>query len=130
MMNTTLSFLTMKEEMGSKAAAIMKKFKERPDRPLAAILSLNTIANTVGAAGVGQQATIVFGSQWFGLVSAIVTLLILIFSEIIPKTIGSTYWKQMMPLCAYTIRALIYILYPIVLLIEWITRILPHSARP
>lgn len=129
MMNTTLSFLTMKEEEGNKAASIMKYFKERPERPLAAILSLNTIANTVGAAGVGQQATIVFGSQWFGLVSAIVTLLILIFSEIIPKTIGSTYWKQLMPICSYTIRALIYILYPIVLLIEWITHILPHSGE-
>lgn len=129
MMTTTLSFLTMKEETGSKAATIMKGFKEHPDRPLAAILSLNTIANTVGAAGVGQQATIVFGSQWFGLVSAIVTMLILIFAEILPKTIGTTYWKQLMPACAYTIRALIYVLYPIVLLIQWITKILPSSAE-
>lgn len=129
MMTTTLSFLTMKEETGSKAATIMKGFKEHPDRPLAAILSLNTIANTVGAAGVGQQATIVFGSQWFGLVSAIVTLLILIFAEILPKTIGTTYWKQLMPACAYTIRALIYVLYPIVMLIQWITKILPSSAE-
>lgn len=129
MMTTTLSFLTMKEEAGSKAATIMKGFKEHPDRPLAAILSLNTIANTVGAAGVGQQATLVFGSQWFGLVSAIVTLLILIFAEIVPKTIGTTYWKQLMPACAYTIRALIYVLYPIVLLIQWITKILPSSAE-
>lgn len=127
MMTTTLSFLTMKEEAGSKAATIMKGFKEHPDRPLAAILSLNTIANTVGAAGVGQQATLVFGSQWFGLVSAIVTLLILIFAEIVPKTIGTTYWKQLMPACAYTIRGLIYVLYPIVLLIQWITKILPSS---
>lgn len=127
MMTTTLSFLTMKEEAGSKAATIMKGFKEHPDRPLAAILSLNTIANTVGAAGVGQQATLVFGSQWFGLVSAIVTLLILIFAEIVPKTIGTTYWKQLMPACAYTIRGLIYVLYPIVLLIQWLTKILPSS---
>lgn len=127
MMTTTLSFLTMKEETGSKAATIMKGFKEHPDRPLAAILSLNTIANTVGAAGVGQQATLVFGSQWFGLVSAIVTLLILIFAEIVPKTIGTTYWKQLMPACAYTIRGLIYVLYPIVLLIQWLTKILPSS---
>lgn len=127
MMTTTLSFLTMKEEAGSKAATIMKGFKEHPDRPLTAILSLNTIANTVGAAGVGQQATLVFGSQWFGLVSAIVTLLILIFAEIVPKTIGTTYWKQLMPACAYTIRGLIYVLYPIVLLIQWLTKILPSS---
>lgn len=129
LMTTTLSFLTMKEKEGSKAAAIMKGFKEHTERPLAAILSLNTIANTIGAAGVGQQATILFGSQWFGVVSAMMTLLILLFAEILPKTIGTTYWRQLMPACAYTIRALIYILYPIVLLIEGITRILPHSEE-
>lgn len=129
MMTTTLSFLTMKEKEGSKAATIMKGFKEHTERPLAAILSLNTIANTIGAAGVGQQATILFGSQWFGVVSAMMTLLILLFAEILPKTIGTTYWRQLMPACAYTIRALIYILYPIVLLIEGITRILPHSEE-
>lgn len=129
LMTTTLSFLTMKEKEGSKAATIMKGFKEHTERPLAAILSLNTIANTIGAAGVGQQATILFGSQWFGVVSALMTLLILLFAEILPKTIGTTYWRQLMPACAYTIRALIYILYPIVLLIEGITRILPHSEE-
>lgn len=129
LMTTTLSFLTMKEKEGSKAATIMKGFKEHTERPLAAILSLNTIANTIGAAGVGQQATILFGSQWFGVVSAMMTLLILLFAEILPKTIGTTYWRQLMPACAYTIRALIYILYPIVLLIEGITRILPHSEE-
>lgn len=129
MMTSTLSFLTMKEKEGSKAATIMKGFKEHTERPLAAILSLNTIANTIGAAGVGQQATILFGSQWFGVVSALMTLLILLFAEILPKTIGTTYWRQLMPACAYTIRALIYILYPIVLLIEGITRILPHSEE-
>ena len=95
-MSTTLSYITMREEEGYKPAMLMKQYKTEPDRPLAAILSLNTIANTVGAAGVGQQAMIVFGSQWFGLVSAVVTLLILIFSEIIPKTLGTTYWKHLM----------------------------------
>lgn len=129
MMTSTLSFLTMKERQGSKAATIMKKFKEHSERPLAAILSLNTIANTVGAAGVGQQATILFGSQWFGVVSALMTLFILLFAEILPKTIGTTYWRQLMPVCAYTIHILIYLLYPIVLLIEWVSRILPHSEE-
>ncbi len=107
----------------------MLKFKSAPERPLAAILSLNTIANTIGAAGVGQQATLVFGSQWFGLVSAIVTILILIFSEIIPKTIGTTYWRNLVGFTANTIKVLIFILYPVVLFIEWISHIFPESEE-
>ena len=92
LMSTTLSYLTLREEEGYKPAARMRLFKTETERPLAAILSLNTIANTIGAAGVGRQATLLFGSQWFGLVSIIVTLLILIFAEIIPKTIGANHW--------------------------------------
>ncbi|MBR6508417.1 MAG: DUF21 domain-containing protein, partial [Paludibacteraceae bacterium] len=88
LMSTTLSYITMREAEGFKPAARMKLYKTETDRPLAAILSLNTIANTIGAAGVGQQATLLFGSKWFGLVSAIVTLLILVVAEIIPKTLG------------------------------------------
>ena len=91
LMSTTLSFLQMKEDEGDKWASLLREYKQDTDRPLAAILSLNTIANTIGAAGVGQQATIVFGSKWFGLVSAITTILILVFAEIIPKTIGTTH---------------------------------------
>ena len=122
LMSTTLSYISMREEEGSKSATLMKSYKTETERPLAAILSLNTIANTIGAAGVGQQATLVFGSKWFGLVSAITTLLILIFSEIIPKTIGSTHWKKMMGFTARSIRVLIVLMYPLVLLIEVIGR--------
>ena len=115
LMSTTLSYITMREEEGYKPAMLMKQYKTEPDRPLAAILSLNTIANTVGAAGVGQQAMIVFGSQWFGL----------IFSEIIPKTLGTTYWKHLMHFTASTIRVLIILMYPFVKLIQWITKLFP-----
>lgn len=127
LMTTTLSYISMREEEGYKPAARMKRYKTEPERPLAAILSLNTIANTIGAAGVGQQATIVFGSQWFGLVSAVVTILILIFSEIVPKTLGTSYWKSLMGFTANTIHILIYILYPFVLLIEYISRLFPRT---
>lgn len=129
LMSTTLSHINLREEEGYAPARLMKKYKTDPEEPLAAILSLNTIANTIGAAGVGQQATVVFGSQWFGLVSALMTLLILIISEIIPKTIGTTYWKNLMGFSAYTIRMLIWILYPFVLLIRMITRIFPESEE-
>ena len=80
LMSTPISYITMREEEGYAPAKRMKKYKQDSSRPIAAILSLNTIANTIGAAGVGRQATLVFGSEWFGLVSAITTILILIFS--------------------------------------------------
>ncbi|MBR6212947.1 MAG: DUF21 domain-containing protein, partial [Bacteroidales bacterium] len=92
-------------------------------RPLAAILALNTIANTVGAAGVGRQAAAIGGSEFFGWMSAITTLLILVFSEIIPKTIGTSYYRQLMGFTTRVLRALIVLMYPIVILIELITRI-------
>lgn len=129
LMTTTLSYITMREEEGYASATLMKGYKSEPERPLAAILSLNTIANTVGAAGVGQQAMIVFGSKWFGLVSAIVTILILVFSEIIPKTMGTTYWKNLMGFTANAIRILIVIMHPFVVLIERLSRLFPDSEE-
>ncbi len=123
LMSTPLSYIIMREEEGYKPAILFKKYKTETERPLAAILSLNTISNTIGAAGVGQQATLLFGSQWFGLVSGITTLLILIFAEIIPKTIGTTQWKSLMAFTANTIRVLIVLMYPLVKLVEWIGRL-------
>ena len=100
LMSTPISYITMREEEGYKPATRFKEYKQNSSRPIAAILSLNTIANTIGAAGVGRQATLLFGSQWFGVVSAIMTVLILVFSEIIPKTIGTNYWKSLMGFAA------------------------------
>lgn len=126
LMSTTLSYLTMREDEDYAPAILLKKYKTDTSRPIAAILSLNTIANTIGAAGVGRQATLIFGSEWFGLVSAITTLLILIFAEIIPKTIGTTYWRHLTAFTAYSIRALIIILYPLV----WMVERLSHFVQP
>ena len=121
LMSTPISYISMKEDEGDRDAIRFAKLKDNPDRPLTAILALNTIANTIGAAGVGQQATLVFGSQWFGLVSALMTLLILIFSEIVPKTIGSYHWKNLLWL-SRIMNALVFILYPLVWLVEKIRR--------
>lgn len=123
LMSTPLSYITMREDSGYKIATVFKGYKMDNGHPIAAILSLNTIANTIGAAGVGAQATQAFGSQWFGLVSAITTILILIFSEIIPKTIGTTYWRRLMGFTARTIRFLIVLMYPFVLLIGMLTKL-------
>ena len=124
LMSTPLSYVTMREEEGYKPAVKFKQYKQESSRPIAAILSLNTIANTIGAAGVGQQATIVFGSAWFGLVSAITTILILVFSEIIPKTIGTTRWKSLMGFTTVVLTGLIYLLYPVVRLVELLTNLI------
>ena len=129
LMSTPISYITLREDEGYKPATRMKAYKQDSSRPIAAILSLNTIANTIGAAGVGRQATIIFGSEWFGLVSALTTILILVFSEIIPKTIGTTHWKSLMGFAASTIRVLIVILFPIVWCVEGLQKLItPKSA--
>ena len=117
LMSTPLSYLTMKEDDGDKNAALFMKFKQDPDRPLSAILSLNTIANTLGAAAVGHQATLLTGEHWFGIISAVMTVLILVFSEIVPKTIGTSHWKNLLWL-SRIMRLLVYLLYPVVWLID------------
>ena len=122
LMSTPLSYVNMREDEGYKPARRFKRYKTDNARPIAAILSLNTIANTIGAAGVGAQVTTVFGSQWFGLVSAITTILILVFSEIIPKTIGTRHWKKLMGFTAYTLRLLIVLLFPIVWVVEKLSK--------
>ena len=94
LMSTPLSYITMREDEGFKAAPLFKKYKTDNARAIAAILSLNTIANTIGAAGVGYQTTEAFGNEWFGLVSVVTTVLILVFSEIVPKTIGTSQWRM------------------------------------
>lgn len=98
------------------------------DRPLSAILSLNTVAHTVGAAGVGAQAVKVFGDVYFGLVSAILTILILVLTEIIPKTIGARFSRELAMISAHIIKIMIIITYPLVIGSAYITRII--SRRP
>ena len=123
LLSTPISYITMREDEGYKPATRFMQYKEESARPLAAILALNTIANTVGAAGVGRQAQILGGSELFGWISALTTLLILIFAEIIPKTIGTSYYRKLMGFTTTMLRGLIVLMYPIVILIELISRI-------
>ena len=124
LLSTPLSYVTMREDEGYRPAKTFKKFKTDSSRPIAAILSLNTIANTLGAAGVGAQATLVFGSRWFGLISVMTTILILVFSEIIPKTIGTNYWKSLMGVVTPILKVLVTIMFPIVVVVEFLTRLI------
>jgi CBS domain containing-hemolysin-like protein len=127
LLSTPISYITMREEEGYKPAFRFMQYKEESARPLAAILALNTIANTIGAAGVGRQASILAVDMgfpaFFGWMSALTTLLILVFSEIIPKTIGSYYYRKLMGFTTKTLQGLIVVMYPVVILIELITHI-------
>jgi len=104
-------------------------FKENINRPLSAILSLNTIANTVGAASVGAIALIEFGSSWVAIMSGILTLSILIFSEIIPKTIGALYWKRILVPATFAVQVLIVMTYPLVVLLELLSKWLAKEGN-
>jgi CBS domain containing-hemolysin-like protein len=113
----------MKEIQGNKTATLMKQYKNNVDRPVGAILSLNTIAHTIGSAGVGAESIKLFGEEYFGIISAILTLLILVLSEIIPKTIGAFYWQSLAMPATKAIKVLIIISYPLALLSELITKV-------
>lgn len=130
LLSTPVSFISMKESQGVKAAPLLMKYKTNIDRPVAAILTLNTVAHTIGAAGVGSESVKVFGEAYFGIISAILTLLILVLSEIIPKTIGASYWRTLAMPSAKIIKALIGIAYPLVWLSELLTRCVSPKIQP
>lgn len=124
LLSLPISYLRSKSENGDKKVISMIKFKEDVDKPLSAILSLNTIAHTVGAAGVGAQAIEVFGEAYFGAVSAVLTILILVFTEIIPKTVGAKYNKSLLTSVSGLIKATIFITYPLVWVSSLITKLI------
>lgn len=130
LLSTPTSFVTMKEDEGATGAKLLKTLKENIDRPISAILCLNTIAHTIGASGVGWAATETWGEECFGLVSIVLTILILVFSEIIPKSIGARYWRSLACPTAFIIRGMVIITYPLVLISEWIMKIFSGSEQP
>ncbi len=111
------------------AAGRLRALKADVDRPLAAILTLNTVAHTIGAAGAGAEAAAYFGSGAIGIFSAILTLGILFLSEIIPKTLGAVYWRSLAPLVARLLRPLIYVLYPFVIMSQWFSHFLTRGEK-
>ncbi len=123
-LSTPQSYLIVKKDEGHRWASSFLDFKVDIDKPLSAILSLNTVAHTVGAAGVGAQAVKVFGDAYFGIVSAILTILILVFTEIIPKTFGARYWKYLSKASYFTIKTMIFITYPLVIMSSVITKMI------
>ena len=122
-LSITHSHVAVLAKTGSKSSRLLENMKENINKPLAAILTVNTVANVVGAAGVGAQAMKLFGSEWVAILSGLLTLCILIFSEIIPKTLGTVYWRPLAGPAVYMIRGLIYLTYPFVFLSNYFSKI-------
>lgn len=129
LLSTPLSFITGLEEQGVKGAARLKKLKQNTDRPISAILCLNTIANTVGASIVGSLVYEVYGDALVGAFSTIFTLMILFFSEIIPKTIGTSYWRKLAIPASSIISGMIFISYPLVWILEKFTKLISSRSE-
>jgi len=127
LLSVTTAHVALLEKQGKPSGTLLRKLKSDVNKPLAAILTLNTIAHTVGAAGAGAQAVAVFGNAYVAVASAILTLLILIFSEIIPKSLGAHYWRQLAPVTAIALKYLVIILYPFVKVSEKLTGSLTHG---
>jgi len=115
LLSINMSYVAVLEKERPAVGKLLRLQKENINKSIASILILNTIANTLGAAAVGAQASEVFGNDAVVIVSVVLTFAILFLSEIIPKTIGAIYWKQLAPMAAYFIRIFIWITYPIIL---------------
>lgn len=129
LLSVTPSYMAALEQEDDPIGERLRALKEDIDRPLAAILSLNTIAHTVGAAGAGAQAAVVFGEAYIGVISAVLTLLILVLSEIIPKTLGAVYWRQIAPAMTRLLVPTIWSMWPLVKLSKGITRLLASGEE-
>jgi CBS domain containing-hemolysin-like protein len=124
LLSVSPSYVANLESSGDKSAGRIKQVKTNVDRSLAAILTLNTIAHTIGAGGAGAYAANYLGPGYVGIAMAVLTLLILFVSEIVPKTIGALYWRRLAPMTARFIQFLNFILYPFIFVSELITKML------
>jgi len=122
LLSITPSYVESVSATNAKRGEKLYRIKERLDRSIASILILNTFAHTMGAAGVGAQAAKIFGVRWETLIAVVLTLIILYFSEIIPKTIGATYWRQLAIPSANIIYWLIKFVFPLIMVSELITK--------
>ncbi len=129
LLSVTHGYMALLEDRGDSAGALLTRLRRNIDEPIAAILTLNTIAHTVGAAVSGALALQQFGSAWMAAFSAVLTLLILVLSEILPKTLGARYWKRLAPLTARVLRVMIVVMKPVLVPLSLITRVLGTSAH-
>jgi putative hemolysin len=130
LLSLTPAYIAVLEERGEGAGTLLARLRTRIDEPIAAILTLNTIAHTVGAAIGGALALQVFGNEWVALFSALLTLAILVLSEILPKMIGAAYWQSLAVPSAYLLKALILVLKPILVPLALLSRLITPRGAP
>jgi len=124
LLSVSASHVAVLQQRGEPAGDLLAKLRQDLDDPIAAILTLNTIAHTVGAAMGGALALQLFGNAWVALFSAFLTLAVLIFSEIIPKTMGARHWKTLAGPVAYVLRGLIFTMKPLLVPLSLLSRLL------
>jgi CBS domain containing-hemolysin-like protein len=130
LLSMTPSYIASLKENKPKTAERLKRLRETDlDRSIAAILTVNTIAHTLGAIGAGAKATAVFGEAWFGVFSAIMTLLILYVSEIVPKTLGAVHWKALSGFTYAAVAIMVKVVYPLIFVSEGLTRLLAGNKK-
>ncbi|MFW6192866.1 MAG: CNNM domain-containing protein [Gemmatimonadota bacterium] len=129
LLSVTSGYVGALERQDPPVGERLRQLKDEIERPLAAILTLNTIAHTVGATGAGAQAAVVFGSAAVGVFSAVLTFLILVLSEIIPKTLGAAYWRRLAPPVARVLPALVWLVWPLVVLSLWLEQFLSRGRE-
>lgn len=130
LLSISRSSIAALDKAGHRSGRMLHAMKENIDRPLAGILTLNTIAHTVGAAGVGAQSLVVFGDRWVAVSSAILTFLILVFSEIIPKTIGVVYAARLAGFTAYSVQGMVVLTYPLVVAFQALSSAISRESEP
>lgn len=129
-LSITPAYVEIATKEGWKSAKLLNHHKENIDRPISAILTLNTISHTIGASVVGALVQKAYGDEFVTFASVVLTIAILLLSEIIPKVIGASYWKELAPLAAFAIQAMIFTLFPIVRISEYMGKLFnrPESA--
>lgn len=130
LLSSTSSYIeTLSNKSSPKTVSLLMNLKANIDRPISSILILNTFAHTMGAAGVGAQAQLLYGEEYQTVIAFVLTLFILYFSEIIPKTIGALYWKKLLVPSAYIIDFFIKVSYPLVVISAFITNFLSKGKE-
>ena len=131
LLSSTSSYIESLDKKGysPKTVDLAKDVKQNIDKSISSILTLNTFANTMGAAGVGAQAAIIFGSNWQAVIAFALTLMVLFISEIFPKTVGAIYWRKFIVPAVYIISFMVKITYPFIFLATFITNALQKGRK-
>ncbi|UYL09818.1 hemolysin family protein [Bdellovibrio sp. SKB1291214] len=129
LLTSTSAYIAVLVRENRRSAKLLEHLKENLDRPISAILTLNTLSHTLGSAAIAYQVQAQYGEQAVTIASFILTFAILVLSEIIPKSIGAAHWKALIPFTAYTIQLMIICLYPLVIMSEWLGRLFQRRTE-